>query len=97
MPSHFERNDITIICETVYQLDRSMAVRASESALKIGRRFERRRSGIKKDPRPSIQGEDFVGVSTGIEAVVFVVACFSNANSSLSVESTRVEFLVKIV
>ena len=47
--------------------------------------------------RSTGQGEDFAGVSTGIEAVVFVPACFSRANISLSVESTSVESLVKIV
>ena len=44
------------------------------------------------------QGEGFGGVSSGIgEPFVFVAACFSRANMSLSVESTRVESLVKIL
>jgi len=44
-----------------------------------------------------VQGEDFARVSTGIEPVVFVPACLSKANISLSVERTSVELLVKIV
>jgi hypothetical protein len=44
------------------------------------------------------QGEGFGGVSSGIgEPFVFVAACFSRANMSLSVESTRAESLVKIL
>ena len=44
------------------------------------------------------QGEGFAGVSSDIgEPFVFVAACFSRANISLSVESTRVESLVKIL
>ena len=44
------------------------------------------------------QGEGFWGVSSGTgEPFVFVAACFSRANMSLSVESTRVESLVKIL
>jgi hypothetical protein len=44
------------------------------------------------------QGEGFGGVSSGImEPFVFVAAYFNRANMSLSVESTRVESLVKIL
>ena len=44
------------------------------------------------------QGEGFGGLSSGIgEPFVFVAACFSRANMSLSVESIRVESLVKIL
>jgi hypothetical protein len=44
------------------------------------------------------QGEGFWRVSSGTgEPFVFVAACFSRSNMSLSVESTRVESLVKIL
>src|SRR6516165_7013917 len=44
------------------------------------------------------QGEGFSGVSIGIgEPGVLVAACFSRANMSLPVESTRVESLLKIL
>jgi hypothetical protein len=48
--------------------------------------------------RKGTQGEGFAGVSSGIgEPVVLMAACFSRVNMSLSVESTRVESLLKIL
>ena len=44
------------------------------------------------------QGEAFAGVASGIEEpVVLVAAYFSRVNVSLSLESTRVESLPKIL
>jgi hypothetical protein len=76
----------------------SLAWSASGRHVSETRGWGRRRRARTSMSGRGTQGEGFWGVSSGIgEPFVFVAACFSRANMSLSVESTRVESLVKIL
>ena len=83
----------TVCCRDATWAFQSFQLR--EGALGVGKSTRACRSSM---IGRGTQGEGFAGISSGIgEPIVLVAACFSRVNMSLSVESTRVESLLKIL